>query len=743
MAIPKRRRPGGLILILTAFFVFVLFILALSFFKLMPAELNSALRTRQAVAAQVATEAGFKDAISWLQAQPATDFLPQARLDADYNAAYTQAPFVLNRDWSCRVEITARPEAPFLYDIKSQAFFDDQLMRESLATVSRSSFARYALFIDSWRPDLIYGMTPGAITGPFHTNDFFRLGLTDGSFYNPANQPFVSGPYAFMSHARTTTEGSLEFPGDGNAYYDGTGAINGNAELVPYDAAGAIDSRYGSIVAGGRANFQVTQNIELPYSANLLYQQAVATGQGKPPFALPSEIGFYLPGDETRVTGGIYVNGDVEIGLSLTPEGNQIHNLTQVIPEEAFRIEREVNRPIPLYDEVFIEPAPGAMVTVPEYEQRQVMVTRQEIVGYREVTRNRTVRVQTGTRLDLVGGITTSVPVYSEVTESYTEQMPIYDEVTVQEMQTVPTGNIITLPATGQTVLQPTGEFQDNFVTETEIISEDIYNSNPAAYPGAQPVLLPGGPKTGQVIEVTAEEGFSGLGVTASKGSTVVKDYEGNVTVRQGNLNGVTFVDGNVDGLAGTSKGALTVGPGGQEAFAGRYIVANPQSGRSMTVTDDLLNFYGGENGDLRDPETPMALRRDKLSPNGQHGLGLVAEKVRLRPAGNNAIQHVYATILAGRTVQGPDGEPIVQDGRPAVQGGFGTHESLLSSGGLREFRLYGGLVEANAGLWNTAGHGLTGKLTFDPAVADGLPLFPRSANLRTLRYTDHYVEND
>jgi hypothetical protein len=584
-------------------------------------------------------------------------------------------------------------------------------------------------------------MTPGAISGPFHTNDFFRLGLTSSDFYDPSNKPFVAGPHAYMSHSRTTNQGSLDFAGDGNAYYDSSGNINGNPDLVPYDASGPLESRYGSIVEGGRANFQVTRDIELPSSANLLYQQAVSTGHGNPPFALPSEVGFYLPGEEGRVTGGIYINGDVEIDLSLTPEGNQVHRLTQIVPEEAYRVEREVNRPIPIYQEVFIAPQPGATVTVPEYEQRMVTVTRQEIVGYREVTRTRTVRVQTGTRLQLVGGITTSVPVYSETSQAYTEQVPVYGEVTVEELQTVPTGNTLTLPDTGRTVLRPTGEYRDNFVTETEIVQEEVYLANPEAYPGAQPVLLPGGPKTGQVIEVTSEQGFRGLGVTAPKGTTVVVDYDGNVSVRQGNLNGVTFVDGNVEKLSGVSKGALTTGPAGDETFAGRYIVANPESGRSMQVTDDLLNYYDGDNPDLRDPQTPGALRRDKLSPNGQHGLGLVAEKVRLKPTRGNDVLHVYAAILAGRTMTGPDGEPLRQNDRAVVRGGFGTHESLLSSGGLNEFRLYGGLIEANADLWNAGGHGLTGQLVYDPAVANALPLVPRSTEILTLRYSDQYVD--
>lgn len=734
-------RPRGQVLLLTAFFVFLLFTLALSYFKLVPGELNSALRSRQAVAGQVMTEAGFKDAVAWLEAQPARDLLPQTRLDSDYNHVFEAGPYALTPDWGYRVHITARPEAPFLYDILSQAYFDKRMVRESRATVTRSSFARYALFIDAWREDLVFGMTPGAVTGPFHTNEFFRLGVPGPSFYTPGQTPFVAGPYAYMSQAGTTQEGSLGFAGDGSAYYGSSGQFNNDPDLVPFNASGAIASRYESIVQGGRANFQVTEAIDLPESANMLYQQAVRMPEGAPPFSLPSDVGFYVPGDDTKVSGGIYILGDVEIDLGLTPEGNQVHRLTQVIPEEAYSIEREVNRPIPVFEEVFIAPEPGATTTVPEYEQRLVQVTRQQIVGYRDVTRTRTVRRQVGTRLELVGGLTTTVPIFEDVQESYTEQVPIFDEVTVEEMQTVPTGNMITLPATGQTILRPTGEFQDNFVTERELIPEEVYEANPEAYPGAQQVLLPGGRKTGQVIEVTSDSGFVGLGVSASKGSTVIQDYDGQVTVKQGSLNGVTFVDGNVDSLGGVSKGALTPGPAGEDAFSGRYVVANPQSGRKVTITDDLLSFYGGADDSLKDPQTPMALRRDALSPNGQHAFGLVAETVRLRPAANNPVQHLYAAILAGRTLVDQNGEPLMENGRTVVRGGFGTDESLLSGSGLREFRLIGGLVEANADLWNVGGVGLTGNLAYDPAVANALPMFPRSAEILTLRYHDRYAE--
>lgn len=740
---PSRNGRRGQVLLLTAFFVFVLFTLAFAYFKLVPGELNSALRSRQAVAGEVATQAGFRDALAWLKAQPASDVLPQARLDADYNQAYETAPAALNSHWSYRVKITARPDSPYLYDVTSVALFDGRVARESLATVTRSSFARYALFIDTWREDLIFAMKPGAIAGPFHTNGFFRLGVPGASFYESGEPPFVFGPYAYMSQARLTEEGALDFPGDGSAYYDNTGQFNHDASMVPYDVNGGIDSRYRSIVEGGRANYQVTGHIDLPDSANQLYQQAVKMPEGSPPFVLPTEDGFVVTGDSTRVSGGLYIKGDVEIELALSPEGNQIHRLRQVIPEHAYSVEREVNRPIPLFEEVYIPPTPGATVTVPEYERRLVQVTRQQIVDYRDVTQTRTVRRQTGTRLELVGGITTSVPVYTDVTETYTERVPVYGEVTVEEMQMVPTGNMITIADEGRTVSQPTGEFRDNFVTETEIVSTEEYEANPDAYPGAQSILLPGGLKTGQVIEVTSEEGFQGLGVTAPKGSTVICDYDGKVVVKQGNLNGVTFVDGNVTSLKGVSKGALSQVDPNRESFVGRYIVANPQSGRKLTLDGNLLQYYGGTDAELRDPETPMALRRGRLSPNGQHAMGIVAETVRLKPPRGHGVQHLYGSVLAGRTLVGPDGKPLLdEDGRPKVKGGFGTDESLLSGAGLGEFRLYGGLVEANADLWNSDGSGLTGELIYDPAVAQALPNFPRSSDILTLRYHDRYADD-
>ncbi len=739
----SRSRQAGQVLLLTAFFVFVLFTLALAYFKLVPGELNSALRSRQAVAGEVATQAGFKDATAWLEAQPAV-VLTQARLDSDYNDVYQAAPAVLSSNWSYRAKITARPGAPFLYDITSTALFDGRVARESLATVTRTSFARYALFIDTWREDLIYAMKPNAISGPFHTNGFFRLGVPSTGFYESGQTPFVSGPHAYMSQARVTEEGSLNFSGDGSAYYDGTVVggkpqFNHVATVVPYNAGGGIDSRYRSIIEGGRSNYQVTEHIGFPDSANQLYQQAVKMPEGSPPFALPGEDGFVVPGDSSRVSGGLYIKGDVEIELALSPEGNQIHHLRQAVSENEYTVEEVVNRPIPKFERKWIPP--GENITVPEYEEKLVDVTRQQIIGYNEVVVNTMVEVTVGTQLQMVNGITTTVPIKELRPISRVDKVPVYGNVTVSEMQMVPTGNMITIADEGRWVDQPTGEFEDNFVTEFRTISTEEYEANPEAYPGAIPSLSEPRVMSGQVVEVTADGGYQGQGVSAPKGSTVISAYDGNVVVKQGNLNGVTFVDGNITSLKGVSKGALSQADPTQESFVGRYIVANPQAGRKVNLTGDLLQYYAGNDAGLRDPQKPMTLRRGKLSPNGQHAMGLVAHTVRLKPSLSAGIQHLYGAILAGCAEVDANGEPVNDgSGKPIVKGGFGTDQELLAGGGLGEFRLYGGLVEGNADLWNVGGSGMTGELIYDPAVAQALPEFPRATEVVTLRYHDRYA---
>ncbi|MGZ7253915.1 hypothetical protein ACXWO5_09865, partial [Streptococcus pyogenes] len=93
-------------------------------------------------------------------------------------------------------------------DVVSTAYFEDRPVRQVRATLARENFSHYALFIDRWEPSLMMEASSGAIQGPFHTNNFFRLVIPSG-FYDGPGDPFVSGPNGVMTHSGVTSHGSL------------------------------------------------------------------------------------------------------------------------------------------------------------------------------------------------------------------------------------------------------------------------------------------------------------------------------------------------------------------------------------------------------------------------------------------------------------------------------------------------------------------------------------------------------
>lgn len=748
----RKRQARGQVLIMTAFLIFVLFTLALSFFKLVPTELNSALRTKQAISAQVFAESGLKEARVWLESQPPQKVLTQAVLNNEFNAGAENNPIgfgdTFDEDapdteaqgrWRYAVRLETNPTGPYAFDVISTCFFEDQPLRQVRATIARENFSRYALFIDRWQDDLFMEANSGAIQGPFHTNDFFKIVVPD-NFYDANAEPFVGGVNGVMTHAGTTDEGSLPFVaqnGDGNAYYGfSSTSANGSEAVVPYDANGAIQSRYEALVEGGRSNLSVTEHVSLPYSADELMAQALGlsdvSGAGT-----STDIGLYVPTNPAgnEVKGGIVIVGDVAMGLSLDANGNQVHEFTQAIPEEAYRYETQEQFTRDVFGNVDRTLDVGSTYYVSNTVTQSVGV--QQIVGYetqvREVTRQRQVGQQW---VGGGGGGGTTVGGWQPVYESYVErteiQVPIYDTVQEDRQTVVRTAVTITDPndpMVGSTVssYEKIGEETDTR-TVPVIVSSEEYEANPGAYPDATMFLRPGPPKTAKVTEVA--------GPTPK---TIVQDYENQTFEYAGALNGVTYVDGNITRLGGISKGAQDTRFADGDVFQGRYIVSNPNisSKGKLTITDDLLQYYDGSNASLRGA-VPKTLKLGELSPNGQHALGLVAKDTYLKPAPNNVLD-LYAVILSGHSIRDTEDE----NGIPQVTGGFGSDPSIMGGGyGMNSFNLYGGLVQANQRLWFQNGNGLTGNLKYDPAVAGDLPRFPRSNKVMTLRYADRYVDN-
>jgi hypothetical protein len=749
----RKKEVRGQVLLMTAFFIFVLFALALAFFKLVPYELNSALRTKQMVNAQVIADSGIREARVWLQRQDPARVLNDAVLEDEFNRTTRDNPIAMGNtwdegasaedvigDWTYTVTLVRNPTNPFAFDAVSTCFFDEEPMRQVRATLARQNFSRYALFIDRWGDELVMKASPGAIQGPFHTNDFFRLFIPDG-FYGSSTDSFVSGVDGVMTHAGSTAEGGLDYvgeTGDGNAYH-GTGAggdPNSDENAVPYGEDGEVSGRYESIVRGGRSNLSSTEHVVLPYDSNeLMIQSLGAEDAGGA--TIPSEVGIYVPTDNglvprngDTVAGGIYLVGRASIELDVV-DGNQVHTFTQTIPEDAYAYQTEETYSEPIYGNVPVTLSVGDSYNVSSPVTQDV--TRQVQVGTETRTETITEQVPTGRRLVTGGGGTTVgqyETTYRTVTRTVTREVPVYDSVT--EQQTVTSTRSVTIsdpndPMIGQTVnsYQVVGH-EDRTRTVSHIVTEEDYEANPAAYPDAYPIELPGTPKVAKVTEVDGPNP-----------RTIFEDYEGVVHELQGALNGVTFVDGDITSLQGTSKGARDMNFPDEEVYQGRYIVSNPSFTGELTISDDLLQYYDGDNPDLVGAQ-PNTLKVGELSPGSQHSLGLVAKDVRMKPANNN-ILNMYAVIIAGRSVRGTGGENTPPD----VVGGFGSDESIMRPGYSNEFNLFGGLVQANQRLWQRDGNGMSGNLTYDPAVAGNLPRFPRSNLVTTLRYADRFVPNE
>lgn len=745
-----RTKQRGQVLIMTAFLIFVLYTLALSFFKLVPSELNSALRTRQALQAQVVADSGVKEAKVWLESQPPQKILTQDVLDREFNLGAEQAAVELGEtwdasadpekakgDWRYQVALTMNSFAPFTFDAVSTVYFRDQPIRQVRATLARENFSHYALFIDQWDPNLLMEVSPGAIQGPFHTNDFFRLVVPSG-YYGSASTPFVSGPNGVMTHAGSTGDGTLPFvgdSGDGNAYYDTSNPVpNSNEDAVPYNIDGQVAARYQDIVSGGRSNMQVTEHVTLPYSSDELLSQSLG-GTGSTPVTPPSEIGLYVSTDgANKVNGGVFIVGDVDIDLSLDANGDQVQTFTQSIPVEAYRYVTQEDFQQPIYGNV--DRTLGVGDTYYQSQTVTQTVNVQQVVGYQTESQTISRQVQVGQQYVSGGGSGTTVgswqPVYETQTETVEVQVPIYDSVPQERTTTLSTPVTISDPndpMVGSTVSSyEIVSYQTQTRDVVKVVSKDDYEANPGAYPDATKFYRPGPPKTATVTEVS--------GPTPK---TIVKDYDNKTFEYTGALNGVTFVDGDVTSLKGISKGAQDTRFADGDVFQGRYIVANPalSTKGKMTITDDLLQYYDGDNSSLKGA-VPKTLKVGELSPNAQHSLGLVSRETLLKPSGTDPL-NLYAVLIAGLSLRGTEND----QGIPKVAGGFGTDESLMKPGmGMHEFNLFGGLVQANQMLWNKAGNGLKGNLSYDPAVAGDMPRFPRSNRVTTLRYADRYVSD-
>lgn len=189
-------------------------------------------------------------------------------------------------------------------------------------TVQRDNFARYALFTDTHTAPsgtIVWFTNLTTFRGPVHSNDRF-------SFANNPSGTFTDGVSQRQQTAR---------------FYN-----NGNAILLDADRNGNRD------VPQFQNGFTRSVNrIPLPSMTVRDDQKRVALGLN-PNERIPNmSNGIYLPADGTTLKGGIYVQGDAHVTLTMDQESHQRYTVRQgsttkeitVKPETATTVVRTGN----------------------------------------------------------------------------------------------------------------------------------------------------------------------------------------------------------------------------------------------------------------------------------------------------------------------------------------------------------------------------------------------------------------
>ena len=318
-------------MILSLFFMLVLFIAASSFIVLIPVETRAALRSERQIGGAYAAEAGVSDAIQFAQ----------TRLNPNSNSSNNSVeplasgvyPSVAERtiqvddEWAYRWELSADAETfpngsnPIRgYTVRSVAFRNGTAEREVVANIIQEPLTRFQVLYDTWPNNIFLPARNGdePFVGPVHANEIMNLWVPEGLSYwdnngDDVDRRFIGG---------VSTAGSFTDSGDGFGWrlgnYSGNRPATAsivNPALIPYDENGPIEARYSRLAEGGRDDVIAgTDRVELP--TNTFSIEEAAWGFNNPQPA-PSVSGTAATTGVTInvVQGsvqGVYIEGDVE-----------------------------------------------------------------------------------------------------------------------------------------------------------------------------------------------------------------------------------------------------------------------------------------------------------------------------------------------------------------------------------------------------------------------------------------------
>lgn len=306
---------------LALFFLTALFLLATAFQKLLPVELNAALRHEQHTRASLAADAGVEDTIAFIESALADGLEPFSGTPPYLRTG------TLGTDWTWSATVTPDASTPpngvgaiRVYRIDAVASFGNRPVRRISTHAGQQSFARFALYADTvdqngwWSPSIEH------YDGPFHVNDPLRIGTPSGLYSGACSPLFTSS---------VTTASTDASSADGVTYVSDKNQGDGDA---PYDSNGnPIAGRYEAIYAQGRPSLRTgVSRIDMPTNT----QSLASAAWGDPSTGPPSTTGVYVNQAKTGngSSGGVYIVGDVsKMTMSVDSAGNRSLTIKQAI----------------------------------------------------------------------------------------------------------------------------------------------------------------------------------------------------------------------------------------------------------------------------------------------------------------------------------------------------------------------------------------------------------------------------
>ncbi len=371
MRIGRARR--GLALLVTLFFMILLYGVAASYCALIPTELKNALRLQDDAEAFYTADSGISDALAQMEFQVSTDHnnfennqngtfwvtangvaplnSPNPTISNAFLAAADARQLLAVKTWA--VKFTDRSEqsyqvvlerwafkvrgerGPDAYRVVSKALRDGRIRRTVESWCIQKNFANYAYFVDRLPNEIWLDLNTFRINGPYHTNN--QVLLSAPSNWSDGQQS------SFLSQLSMPAAQAYKDP-NLNRVVDGVRWNSYSSAGLPYDSAsGAInENRYQRVINGGAPRLhQTAGNIELPADASKI--EAAAYGSAIPGsgltntypssvFGTTSSVNLHISkadggGAYPMVAAGIVLQGDaaqITLSAPIAADGNGV-----------------------------------------------------------------------------------------------------------------------------------------------------------------------------------------------------------------------------------------------------------------------------------------------------------------------------------------------------------------------------------------------------------------------------------